>query len=166
LAGADGASSGNRSEADLAEVRVPDVRGQRPEIARQLLRLRELEAVEGQFFVATKNWRYDLTEGYVYLQTPRPLTRSAPGATVALWTFHRAPSSRPVTAVPEVIGRAGEQAGEDLKAAALPAMIVEVDEMPEGHNAKPGTVVDQYPRAGQKVYEGTSVLIHVFQPGE
>jgi len=140
-----------RSFADENEFRaIPDVQGQPPAIARQLLRLSELELTHGVFYIAAKHWRADIRPGVLYLQTPPPRTPLRRGGMVAGWAFARAEESREVVATPDLKGADVADAREKLAASGLFLM--------QRGQASLGVVADQYPRPGQRVLRGTHVF--------
>jgi hypothetical protein len=137
--------------------RVPELTGRPISIARQLLRLADLELMEGVYFVADHSWRDDIQPEVAYLQSPPASTPIWAGQTVACWTFAKAEPSRRVVQVPDLRERTATAAAEELNAAellVLPDALVETNAV-----GRTDLVRDQYPKAGQVVMVGTSVLL-------
>lgn len=146
--------------------RVPEIRGRSVEEARQCLRLRWLDGVGGKFFLHPRDWRRDLTAGYVYMQTPQPGTPSRSGARVGYWRFFPAPEEAEIVTVPLLLGKPGNDALQEIRVLKLDFMYAKTPTPPEDYSGSDETftVVDQYPRDGQPVYEGTTILLHVYYP--
>src|SRR5690348_16086848 len=68
-------------------VKVPALQGRTPDLSQQMLRLLELTAERGVFYIAAESWREDLAAGLVQMQTPQPGSPLPEGGTVAFWTF-------------------------------------------------------------------------------
>lgn len=146
------------------QVRVPDVRNLTPEIARQKIHLSQLKNVQGKFYLTRANWRPELIEGKVYLQTPQPGTRSKTQATVATWIFLLASSKQKIVSTPDLKQTTLTAAKSTLSKVGLDIMIVDVPTLPSGIALQPEQIIDQYPRPNQKVLTETTVLVHVFRP--
>ncbi|MCA9175566.1 MAG: PASTA domain-containing protein [Planctomycetales bacterium] len=132
---------------------VPDVQGQPPAVARQLLRLSKLQLAQGVFYIAPRNWRDDIRPGVVYVQVPPPRTPLLRGGVVAAWAFVRAEDKRPVVETPDLKGLTVEGVRETLAVQNLVPM--KSPTIPP----KGAFAVDQYPRPGQKVFQGTHVFV-------
>jgi hypothetical protein len=150
--------SGSSSLRNPRELRrVPELTGRSMSIARQLLRLADLEVTEGVYFIADQSWRDDIRPGVVYLQSPPASTPIWAGQTVACWTFVKAEPSRRVVQVPNLREKTATAAAEELNAAellVLPDVLVETNAV-----GRTDLVRDQYPKPGQVVMVGTSVLL-------
>ena len=142
---------------------VPEVRGKERVLALQVLRLADLRGAWGTMYIAPQNWRADLKPRFVGLQTPQPETFVPPDTVVALWTFARAGANQKIVTMPALAGKSRVEATVLLRDSGLKLIQqVEADTFPDERSGA-ATVIDHYPRAGQKVYEGTSVFLQ-FQP--
>lgn len=136
---------------------APSVKGERVEVARQLLTLAGLGSESGVFYVAPDKWRDDLREGVVYMQAPQPEQPAAPGTPVALWTFRKAEKDQRVVKTPDVRGKTRREAGQALGAAGLVPT-----KPPEGEPAtgdETAVAGDQYPHPDQPVFAKTAVFV-------
>lgn len=134
-------------------VATPDLAGESLQRAAQLLTLRGLEPAEGVYFISPDNWRADIEPRTVYLQFPRAGAAVADGGSVAVWRFERATPQQAKLKVPDLVGKTWQAALSELDATELPLM--------NQRSAANETdiVTDQYPKAGSKVYAGTSMFL-------
>jgi beta-lactam-binding protein with PASTA domain len=131
---------------------VPKLTGERVAIAKQIVQLRDLKLQVGVFYLSPKNWRQDIKRDVIYLQSPQPGTKVSEGTTVAAWMFEAAQPTQTPTEVPDVRGKPIQEALSVLKQAGFIAM----NATESGDSAR---VVDQFPRAGNFAYAGTSVYL-------
>lgn len=143
----------------IRTARVPDLRGKRTNLARQLARLSEVKFASGVFYIAPENWRDELRPERVYLQTPQASTLIPTGAPVVCWTFDKAAPNTPIVNVPNLDGQtlaAAQQAVNDCG-------LTLINEHSDSASTAPASlrVLEQYPRAGQPVFAGTSVYLRL-----
>ena len=138
---------------------VPDVRGRSLAVARQLLRLSDLQDAHGVFYIAAHNWRDDILPGVVYLQTPASKSVVRDGDAVACWTFEKASSEQRTVCTPDLIGKSLLEAVQALTDAGLKTANPDARPTSDGANAL--HVRDQYPAPGQTVFEGVSVFLQL-----
>ncbi|HEY1066862.1 MAG TPA: hypothetical protein VGE52_12155 [Pirellulales bacterium] len=150
---------------------APDYGGKSLSEARQAAKLADLSLASGVYYIAPQNWRDEIRPGRVGMQTPQPRTPLTPGSVVAVWTFAVASSSQAEVKTPDLDGLSAKAALEKLQAVGLTAMrpgessppaasspaAVESDSAAGAAVESEWIVVEQYPRAGQAVYEGTGV---------
>lgn len=134
---------------------VPNLKGKRVTVAKQLLRLREFQAAIGVFYIAPNNWRDDIKPDIVCMQTPQPNSLVPEDITVASWVFVRALDDQELIRTPNIRGLDIDIARKKLADVGLSS----VDAIPMSGRSSGLIVKDQYPRAGQPVYEGTSVFL-------
>lgn len=134
---------------------IPNISGQSPAMARQLLRLSELELADGVFYIAPQHWRKDIRAGVLYLQTPPARTPLRREGVVAGWTFARAEAGRETVKAPDLTGANVAEAKNKLEDCRLVLMKTAAT-----RSAKGRVVADQYPRPGQPVFEGTHVFVN------
>jgi beta-lactam-binding protein with PASTA domain len=128
----------------------------------QMLRLAELRAVHGVFYIAPHNWRDDMNSQTIFMQTPQPNIPLPQGSVVACWAAEQAPAGQAVVKMPDLRGRTRQDAVEALRPMKLPVMEDTGDRRQEAPGkAAEVCVVDQYPRPGQSIYVGTSVFLQV-----
>jgi beta-lactam-binding protein with PASTA domain len=143
---------------ETALVKVPTLRGQQSEIARQTLRLVGLRAHAGTYYIASQNWRSDIGRSVVQMQTPQPGALMPEGGTVAFWTFAEAPKNAKVVKTPDVRKLPPKRALQTLADSGLAPMRMRGESEFKTDGA---IVLDQYPRPGQPVFEGTSVHLRI-----
>jgi PASTA domain len=141
--------------ADLTN--VPELRGASVFESTQKAALLGLNFAKGTFYISSVNWRNTFQPNTVYLQSPQPSRQLPPGAIIAVWTFAKADSDQRIVKVPDVRSQPVGAAMTQLQTAQL--TLAEYASKP----AATAVVVDQYPAAGQSVYEGTSVYLVVHQ---
>ena len=132
---------------------VPNIQGKYPALARQLLRIADLQFSQGVFYIAPQNWRDDIRPGVIYLQVPPPKAPLAPSGTVAGWMFAKAGDDQEIIEMPDLKGMNGAAVRDKLKELNLSLM---------QRSSVPGdskVVGDQYPRPGQQIYQQTSVQL-------
>jgi beta-lactam-binding protein with PASTA domain len=129
---------------------VPHVVGQDPKVAAVLLERAGYE-------VGTVSAREsDQPNGAIVEQAPIAGSNVRCGTPIALWIATSAPPIR----VPELIGRSAIAARDTLERLGL--ALGEAAERPS--DAAPGTVVDQFPRAGTLVKRGSAVQVALAAP--
>lgn len=138
---------------------VPSVKGQTVAVADQLLHLTRLHAAHGTLFIAPKNWRDDILPGRVYMQSPQPGMLVPSGDTVACWTFAKATEDQPLIDMPDLRGLSPAEAQRKLTDAGLVPMPPAAQGTDDAGAEGSAKVADHYPRAGQRVYQGTSVYL-------
>ena len=131
---------------------VPNLAGERVDIARQLATLADLKSVVGAYQIAAHNWRDDLRPGVVYLQSAQPGDPLPRKSHIALWTFVRAAEGAPIVTMPDLRGLTASAAAERVKDLGLATMAGIADGLQDG-----ATVADQFPSAGDSLIVGTSV---------
>jgi beta-lactam-binding protein with PASTA domain len=139
---------------------VPQLTGVPNEWAIQLLRLKQLQGVQGRLYLPDDRWQSDWAEGRVYVQTPQPATWAKPDAHVAFWTVHRAAEDDALAEVPDVIGKSLEEAKAAIEEAGLGVMTVSRKPTPNEASGA-DAVLDQFPRAQQVLGPSSTVLLHV-----
>ncbi len=132
---------------------TPELAGESLPRAAQLLTLRGLHMAEGVYFISPENWRADIEPRTVYLQFPRARAAVADGGTVAVWRFEQATPQQAKREVPDLVGKTWQAAVSELDASEWPLM------NPRSAANENDIVTDQYPKAGSKVYAGTSILL-------
>ena len=137
--------------------RVPDLKGLRPTIAKQIARLGKLNFRQGVFYIAPHNWRNDIRPSVIYMQSPQQKLPLRQNGLVVGWTFVKAKSSQRIISTPDLSGLKIAEANEKLGGNESILLVdCESDAVKET-----GSIREQYPRAGQKVYEGTTIFVRV-----
>jgi PASTA domain len=144
--------------------RAPELRGQRINLARQLARLANLEFLSGKFYIAPDHWNDDLKLERVYLQTPQASSPISIGAPVVCWSFEKAAPGTPVVNVPQLTNESLVAAQNKLKDVGL-TLINQLGDRPIDSDSSL-RVLEQYPRAGQSVFAGTSIFLRLGQRQE
>lgn len=165
--GAGESDSPNRPSVDKPQRRtfriVPSVVGKRPEIARQILRMAELDSVCGVFYIAPQNWRPDIKPNVIYMQSPQAKAVLGEGKTVACWSFVRASEHQDVVEMPDLRGKTVDEAATTIVEVGL-RLIANRSIRPRntaGDADAHVMVIDQYPRPRQSVLKGTSVFLRL-----
>lgn len=150
--------SENQAESNVVKHYVPSLIGKRIQIAQQYVRLSSLKFESGVFMVSPRNWRADIEPNVVYLQVPRSKELLSVGDTIATWRLERAEKVSTVVVMPDLRGQTLEKA----IASAMKHKLSLTSDPTRKHLNQTGksnqTVVDHYPRPGQKIYSGTSVF--------
>ena len=144
------------AQGSAVRVAVPDLRGKPQRVARQLVRVRDLEPVSGKFYIADHNWRKGIKPEHVMMQTPHPSTPVSAGSVVALWTFVKASSAQKVIKMPDLRGMSHAEVVSKLQELNLPLMSAKASEPKRDES---GRVKDQYPKPDQRILTGTSVFV-------
>lgn len=140
-------------------VATPSLDGEPMQRASQLVELRGLHLAEGVYFISPDNWRADIEPQAVYLQFPREGVAIAEGAEVAAWRFERAGGQQRILQTPHFVGKTWKAALRAVGPSELQLMNAETAaEMND-------VITDQYPRAGTKVYAGTSIFFKTKKTG-
>lgn len=135
-----------------AEDSVPRLIGQPLNAAKQIARLKEFQLITGIFYIAPRHWRDDIQPEVTYLQSPQPSLTFPHSREVATWKFVKADKDQKITKAPDLTS---------LNAS-------EITELLTNHNLnwmKPSTsvseavAIDQYPKPGQPIYEGTGIYV-------
>jgi beta-lactam-binding protein with PASTA domain len=157
-----GAEASGAASVAAAAKTVPNVVGQRPEVARQMLRLAGFEFAQGVYYIAPQNWRDDIRSGVVGMQSPQALLRAPDKVVVVCWCLRSAEEGRKVVPVPDVRGQSAQAAEEKLREVGLGVVT-----SPSGGSKSPDAkalVTAHYPPADSRVYEGTHVVIRTRFP--
>ena len=107
---------------ETALVKVPTLKGQQSEIARQTLRLVDLHAQAGTYYIASRNWPSNFGRSVIRMQTPQPGALMPEGGTVAFWTFALAPKDANVVKTPDVRKLTSKRALQALAKSGLAPM--------------------------------------------
>jgi beta-lactam-binding protein with PASTA domain len=130
---------------------APSLKNRKAEEAVQVARLAGFDLKVGKFYIAPQHWRDDIRPGAVLMQSPQPGSALLPGSLMAGWVFEKSGADRPIIQTPDVRRLSLSAASKVLAEAKLPLLNdTSIDDQ---------IVVDQYPRPGQTVYEGTSVFV-------
>lgn len=136
---------------DRELVTVPELRGEKEADARQLATLADARFAAGVYYVAPRFWRDELPADRVLMQTPQPGRRVPRGTPIAVWLPAKAGDERPLVETPDLRTLTARDAAARIKAAGLALLPVAEDADAAAH------VVEQYPPAGKKVYQGMAV---------
>lgn len=140
------------------EIVVPTLKGERVSVARQIARIADFELATGVFYISPENWRDDLQGDVIYLQSPAPETRVADQSVMACWVFRQAKADQKIVPMPDLTKSTVKEALSKIQELELELVKRSDSKQPNAeHDA--ALVVEQYPRAGQKVYVGTSVYL-------
>lgn len=131
---------------------VPAIQGKSVSVARQLARLADLHFVLGTFYISPDLWRDDIQPGVVGMQAPQPRFLAPAGSPLAAWIFVKANTEQKLIEMPDLRGLPWDKAATRVKESGLVLM-----QGLEATNQE--QVQDQFPRAGQKVFEQTSVFL-------
>ncbi len=160
LSGVTGVGKVSATETAITLTTVPEFRGLRPGLARQMARLVGVESRTGMFYIDPDNWQPAMRSDRVSMQTPQGKSSVADGATVACWVFARATRDTPVVSTPDVCGLSIDEAQVQLDAIGLQRLDGSSLSQ-QSDDAATEVVLEQYPRAGQKVFAGTSVYLRL-----
>lgn len=144
---------GQDSPASSSYSAIPSVTGKRITVAEQILRLAELKCARGVFFIAPRNWRAEIRPEVVYMQTPQPKGIAKHSTTVACWTFAKAAKDQRLLEMPDLRQMPVAAAMTIIKQHKLRLMT----DLPKTSGDEEWQIRDQYPTAGQTVYETTSI---------
>ncbi len=136
---------------------IPDVVGQRPEVARQMLRLAGFEAACGVFYVSPSQWRDEIRPGLVAMQSPKPGMPLREDGLVTCWSLARAGREQKVVSMPDLCGQTVRTATDRLRDIGLFLPV-------PGRGAVDGdpnevVIRAQYPSANAAIYSGTYIAI-------
>jgi beta-lactam-binding protein with PASTA domain len=93
----------------------------------------------------------------VLSQSPGPGARVTRGSRVRV-VVSSGPNPQPATTVPNVVGQDQATAASDLRAAGFRVVVLN---RPTNNESQDGTVIDEQPRAGSSIPEGSQVTIFV-----
>ncbi|HMP05181.1 MAG TPA: PASTA domain-containing protein [Lacipirellulaceae bacterium] len=141
-----------------ADEGYPRVVGLSAHTAQQVADLAGCELVVGRYYLLPEQWRDSLRPGRLIMQTPQPQTPWAGDRTVAAWSFRKARPDQPVVEMPDLRGKTLAEARQLLRAAALQPMHARAADS-DDDAAEQRPVDDHYPRRGQRVVAGSSVLL-------
>lgn len=134
-------------------VSAPELRGEKESDARQLAALADVRFAAGVYYIAPRFWRDDLQTGCVLMQTPQPGRRVPRGSPVAGWLPAKAGDEQPIVETPDLRTLTMSDAAAKIRVAGLTLLPLAEDTDAEAR------VVEQYPAAGRKVYQRTSVYL-------
>lgn len=142
-------------QADDSVTLAPSMVGERVSVAKQLMKLAGRAPLVGERVIAADDWRDDVQLGVVQLQSPPAGTPITSKSVLAAWTFRKAAAGETLVSVPDLRSKSAAEAQQELAALKLKTLMPAVD--PATQPA--AKVVDQYPRPGEKVIAGSSVLL-------
>lgn len=141
-----------------SDTRIPDLRALPIAVAKQHARIARLEFVHGEFVISSSGWRNSGRPQNVVMQTPQPRQIVKPGTVLAVWEGKQAGPNQSVVTTPDLSGLDLEAASASLRKIGLGIMASDSKGKEGDQRQIALQVTAQYPVAGQKVYEGTTVF--------